>query len=243
MKDGQASHPPTAKSSKEKDGAGSGSYLKKKMILAATYPEIQQVDKACPADHSQVPIRGQSKTPDGTRVPRGQASGVYPLLLGLEWSKAIAEAVLRLAGASAQYWASRELTRIIRAEKTISEERENVRAVSDFAIMDIATGLATSEDGESVAVFQELPRRKEASATGEEGGERVPDRAWAVSAPRSGGTALPQVKTEATEEQRDEPVVADEAQAKKVGMPLWGSAEKVDSSGSTNQSGMKWRPS
>jgi hypothetical protein len=52
-------------------------------------------------------VRGAVKDSNGKLVKRGKLSGTYPLLLGLEWGRAIAGAVLRLASASAQQWAER----------------------------------------------------------------------------------------------------------------------------------------
>ena len=84
-----------------RDPAETDLFYRKRIVLAATYREILQVNDVCPGGHEHALVRGGVKGPDGKWVGRGKLSGAYPLKLGLVWGQAIAGAVLRLGAAGA----------------------------------------------------------------------------------------------------------------------------------------------
>ena len=140
-----------------------GLFYRKRLVLAATYPEIKQVDRRCPNgkgppadDHSHIFVRGGVKDRDGKWTSRGKCSGAYPLPLGLDWGQSIAEAALRLAHSGARRWADRESRRIAR----VCKEAEDIKMCLEvpkigFATVQLCGRRALSDSGEYVAMLKD----------------------------------------------------------------------------------------
>ena len=79
-------------------------FWKKAVVLAATYPEILEVDDKCPGDHEHQEVRGSVKLPGGHWVGRGKLSASYPLAACVAWGRAIARACQRISLATGEEW-------------------------------------------------------------------------------------------------------------------------------------------
>ena len=76
--------------------------MKKRITLAATYPEIRIVELQCDGSHQHQNIRGSVKTLQGWRN-RAALSSKYPSLLGIAWGYAISLVVSRKAAHAADW--------------------------------------------------------------------------------------------------------------------------------------------
>ena len=136
------------------DPGGQGERLRKGLVLAATYPEILEVNNRCDGAHPHLQVRGSAVGPSGGLVKRSVSSAAYPLELGLVWGRRIASACSRLAVESGPMWARRELERIAQTQKE-AEERRSKLTNEVYVRTDPGSWRCRNTLGETAAVFAE----------------------------------------------------------------------------------------